>query len=133
LLVDYVHGHNAGKALLSRVKNGIYLGEGYVYHCELANVNTVDPKLSNTPRTEVDSAIVLLTFHRLLLLKVKGNLNLFSITSDILLDSVVFIEISKGIFLSTNQNSNPSFNPSFSLLLKTCHHGSSLPAGCPLT
>merc|ERR1719215_769495 len=43
LLVDYVEGQNAGKALLSRVRMGALLGEGYVYHSEV-----VDPMLSVT-------------------------------------------------------------------------------------
>jgi len=34
LLVEYVEGENAGKALLSRVRMGIHLGEGYMFHTE---------------------------------------------------------------------------------------------------
>jgi hypothetical protein len=34
LLVEYVEGENAGKALLSRVRVGQHLGEGYVFHAE---------------------------------------------------------------------------------------------------
>merc|ERR1711935_660738 len=36
LLVEYVEGGNSGKSLLSRVRRGAHLGEGYIIHTEEA-------------------------------------------------------------------------------------------------
>jgi len=67
LLVEYVEGENAGKALLSRVRRGAHLGEGYVFHVEGVHA------LRNQPQTEADMdkspLILMLTFERVLLLQ----------------------------------------------------------------
>ena len=42
LLVEYVEGENAGKALLSRVRMGMHLGEGYLFHADGAYVRNDD-------------------------------------------------------------------------------------------
>lgn len=69
LLVEYVEGENAGKALLSRVRMGAYLGEGYVYHVEGAHLPKVRPPLD----TDMDHSplILMLTYDRILLLHGK--------------------------------------------------------------
>ncbi|CAJ1918125.1 unnamed protein product [Cylindrotheca closterium] len=38
LLVEYIEGGNSGKSLLSRVRMGIHLGEGYIIHTEEARL-----------------------------------------------------------------------------------------------
>lgn len=69
LLVEYVEGENAGKAMLSRVRTGSFLCEGYVYHIEFAH----RPKPGKTTSMDHSPIIVMMTFERLLLL--KGELN----------------------------------------------------------
>uniref|UniRef100_A0A7S2KB32 Vacuolar protein sorting-associated protein 13 VPS13 adaptor binding domain-containing protein n=1 Tax=Leptocylindrus danicus TaxID=163516 RepID=A0A7S2KB32_9STRA len=93
LLVDYVEGQNAGKALLSRVRMGALLGEGYVYHSEV-----VDPMLSVTSRArklqaDTQAKIAMMTVERLLVLNVEGNLNVCSMEWEVLFDSIVLVEL----------------------------------------
>jgi hypothetical protein len=72
LLVEYVEGENAGKALLSRVRMGAHLGEGYIYHVKGTH-------LLRKGRFETDvvmdkmTLIFMLTFDRVLLL--NGHLD----------------------------------------------------------
>jgi len=66
LLVEYVEGENAGKALLSRVRKGAHLGEGYVYHIEGVHALKSRPHSDNDMDTS--TLILMLTFDRVLLL-----------------------------------------------------------------
>ena len=67
LLVEYVEGENAGKALLSRVRRGAHLGEGYLYHVEgVHGIKKTSPHTSN--EMDKSSLILMLTFERVLLL-----------------------------------------------------------------
>jgi hypothetical protein len=68
LLVEYVEGENAGKAILSRVRTGCHLGEGYAYHIEGVYRAT---KTGEIDRTR--SFIIMMTLERVLLL--NGELN----------------------------------------------------------
>mmetsp|Transcript_40995 Transcript_40995/g.123700 ORF Transcript_40995/g.123700 Transcript_40995/m.123700 type:complete len:3362 (-) Transcript_40995:38-10123(-) len=82
LLVEYVEGDNAGKALLSRVSMGTYLGEGCVYHGEGA-------RLQEDDRDGLGASIFILTTARLLLLKTSHNLNFCSIQWEVAFDQIV--------------------------------------------
>lgn len=74
LLVDYVDGENAGRALLSRVRMGAYLGEGYMFHGEgAAFIEGGD--LNQLKDAASQPMIYLMTAQRLLLLK-GGSANL---------------------------------------------------------
>ncbi|KAG7355613.1 vacuolar sorting-associated protein 13, N-terminal domain containing protein [Nitzschia inconspicua] len=66
LLVEYVEGENAGKALLSRVRMGLHLGEGYFFHVEGARQRRTNSKV----RTDLDPSplILMITSERVLLL-----------------------------------------------------------------
>jgi SHR-binding domain of vacuolar-sorting associated protein 13 len=66
LLVEYVEGENAGKALLSRVRMGLHLGEGYFFHAEGARERHLHSKL----RTDLDPSplILMITSERVMLL-----------------------------------------------------------------
>lgn len=66
LLVEYVEGENAGKALLSRVRRGAHLGEGYLYHIEGVHGLKTNPQTDND--MDKSPLILMLTFERLLLL-----------------------------------------------------------------
>lgn len=96
MLVEYVRGQNAGKALLSRVRNGVYLSEGYAFHSELAN------PIESSKEARDSSLLVMMTFQRILLLNVKDNLNLFSMKFEIQLDSILFAELIEGDVLASN-------------------------------
>eukprot|EP00546_Thalassionema_frauenfeldii_P002514 CAMPEP_0178937266 /NCGR_PEP_ID=MMETSP0786-20121207/25652_1 /TAXON_ID=186022 /ORGANISM="Thalassionema frauenfeldii, Strain CCMP 1798" /LENGTH=226 /DNA_ID=CAMNT_0020615799 /DNA_START=971 /DNA_END=1651 /DNA_ORIENTATION=- len=67
LLVEYVEGSNAGKALLSRVRSGLHLGEVYVFHSEHVHIHS-SGLLSQ--KRGIDSAcyILMITLERVLLL-----------------------------------------------------------------
>ena len=74
LLVDYVDGENAGRALLSRVRMGAYLGEGYMFHGEGATF-IEGGDLNQLKDAASQPMIYLMTSQRLLLLK-GGSANL---------------------------------------------------------
>uniref|UniRef100_A0A7S1Z4M3 Vacuolar protein sorting-associated protein 13 VPS13 adaptor binding domain-containing protein n=1 Tax=Ditylum brightwellii TaxID=49249 RepID=A0A7S1Z4M3_9STRA len=83
LLVEYVEGENVGKALLSRVRMGVYLAEGYIFHGDCA---LVESDLNSNP------LIFLLTSERLLLLwKGGGNLNIASVVWEVTFNDIVLI------------------------------------------
>ena len=66
LLVEYVEGENAGKALLSRVRRGAHLGEGYLFHIEGVHCLKTNPQTGND--MDKSPLILMLTFERMLLL-----------------------------------------------------------------
>ena len=87
LLVDYVEGENAGKALLSRVRGGVYLFEGYVFHGDGESF-VVDQGVAS------DSMIFILTTQRLLLLKGGSeNLNFCSEIWNASFERIVLVEM----------------------------------------
>jgi len=71
LLVSYVEGENAGRALLSRVRMGAHLSEGYVGHIEGVHCTKLRPKFE----TDMDPCefILMITFERLILLNGQYN------------------------------------------------------------
>mmetsp|Transcript_2395 Transcript_2395/g.4367 ORF Transcript_2395/g.4367 Transcript_2395/m.4367 type:complete len:324 (-) Transcript_2395:122-1093(-) len=91
LLVEYVEGENAGKALLSRVRFGMYLGEGYMYHGEGAQLrSTSGGDISFHSR--VKPLIFLLTSKRLLFLDSGGNLTRPPVVWELSLEHIVLVE-----------------------------------------
>jgi SHR-binding domain of vacuolar-sorting associated protein 13 len=73
LLVDFQEGENAGKALLSRVRMGLHLGEGYVYHVEGALEARKVSQGWITGNVAPVNLIVMVTLERILV--VKGELD----------------------------------------------------------
>jgi SHR-binding domain of vacuolar-sorting associated protein 13 len=88
LLVEYVEGENAGKAILSRVGNGEHLGEGYVYHVEGVCI----PKLRSQAEMDVSPLILMLTFDRFLLLHGKLDNEFCNVEWETAYDNIVFVE-----------------------------------------
>lgn len=91
LLVEYVEGENAGKALLSRVRAGQYLGEGYLYHAE----GVWQRKEGHISKKDLDSTplILMVTLERLLLLTGKLDENFCSVEWEAYLANIINIEI----------------------------------------
>ena len=69
LLVEYVEGENAGKALLSRVRSGLHLGEGYFYHAE--GVRQLKSYFRSKDDIDLAPLILMITLERILLLTGK--------------------------------------------------------------
>lgn len=93
LLVEYVEGENAGKALLSRVRMGAHLGEGYMYHVEGTHLKKDNSK--QTPG-ESDSTVLILmiTFERVLLLNGKLNANFCDVVWEASFEDLIHVETS---------------------------------------
>jgi hypothetical protein len=91
LLVEYVEGENAGKALLSRVRMGMHLGEGYIFHTEGARQRQIKFK---SP-TDLDAAplIVMITLERVLLLNGKLDRNFCSVVWEAMFLNIIHIEV----------------------------------------
>jgi SHR-binding domain of vacuolar-sorting associated protein 13 len=90
LLVQYVEGENAGKAILSRVGSGELLGEGYIYHVEGVHL----PKNVTKGESGMDPApfILMLTFDRMLLLHGKLDNEFCNVVWESTYVDVVFVE-----------------------------------------
>jgi len=90
LLVEYVEGENAGKALLSRVRTGGYVGEGYVYHVEGVRLR----KAWARSRTEMNPSnlIFMVTFERILLLNGELNADFCSVVWEVSFEDLVHVE-----------------------------------------
>ena len=91
LLVEYVEGENAGKALLSRVRMGMHLGEGYIFHTEGAR----QPKLLSKGATDLDPAplILMITTERVLLVNGKLDRNFCSVVWESLFLNIIHVEM----------------------------------------
>ncbi|KAL3924426.1 MAG: hypothetical protein SGILL_001055 [Bacillariaceae sp.] len=99
LLVEYVEGENAGKALLSRVRMGLHLGEGYWLHAEGARQHRPYSKL----RTELDSDpfIFMITSERVLLLTGKLDRDFCSVAWESYFANIVNVTLVSADELST--------------------------------
>ena len=97
LLVEYVEGDNVGKALLSRVRLGIYLGEGCMCHGE-------GYFFSTTSCAESTAFLFILTSDRLLLLDGIGNLNNCTVLWEINYKSIVLLDSQEEIYINNKDN-----------------------------
>jgi hypothetical protein len=107
LLVEYVEGESAGKAFLSRVSTGTYLGEGYNFHAEgirlsLSRVSLASPSSPSSASTgtrrsdltrETSTYILMLTFERVLLLSGALNASFCDVVWDSHFADVVYVEV----------------------------------------
>jgi len=90
LLVEYVEGENAGKALLSRVRSGLHLGEGYFYHAE----GVRHPKSHYNAKDNIDPAplILMITLERILLLTAKLDQHFCSVKWEAYFTNIIHID-----------------------------------------
>jgi len=93
LLVEYVEGENAGKALLSRVRSGRHLYEGYVGH------GIIDGMDGDSPPSFATQLCFILTFERLLVVTNGENVNVCDVAWEVLLDDITMVHLSEAIEL----------------------------------
>lgn len=91
LLVEYVEGENAGKALLSRVRAGQHLGEGYVFHTE--NVHLRSAKGDSQADVSATPLIIMVTSERVLLLNGERKANFCQVIWEALFENMVHMEL----------------------------------------
>ena len=91
LLVEYVEGENAGKALLSRVRAGRHLGEGYFYHAE--GVRQLKYFLKFKDDIDPASLILMITVERILLLTGKLDQNFCSVEWEAYFINIVHVDL----------------------------------------
>jgi len=98
-LVEYVEGENAGRALLSRVRMGAHLSEGYVGHIEGAHLTKSRPRDQATVRYPT-ACIVMVTFERVIIL--NGQLNDFfcDVIWEVPFSDLVYVESREVVDLS---------------------------------
>jgi hypothetical protein len=102
LLVEYVEGENAGKALLSRVRMGMHLGEGYIFHSE--GVKLLKSKAKS--KTDLDPAplIVMVTSERTMLLNGKLDGDFCAVAWEATLETIVHLELIRGDEMSVTKS-----------------------------
>jgi len=94
LLVEYVEGENAGKALLSRARMGMHLGEGYIFHSEGVKLL----KLKWKSKADLDPAplIVMVTSERTMLLNGKLDGDFCAVGWETTIENIVHMELIVG-------------------------------------
>jgi hypothetical protein len=94
LLVEYVEGASAGKALLSRVRRGQHLGEGYVYHTENALLETNVPGESEKSLPDGTRTLILMvSIERILVLNSDRGVNFCEVLWEVTFSNLVNLEI----------------------------------------
>jgi len=103
LLVEYVQGENAGKAILSRVRMGMHLGEGYIWHMDGIHLRSKTPNNGNasTPMSTLP-LILMMTSSRVLLLNGEQDANFCSVLWEAKFENIVLFEL--------DDSSNPRYD-----------------------
>jgi hypothetical protein len=93
LLVEYVEGENSGKALLSRVRMGMHLSEGYIFHTEEAR------QLTGRNSTILDPApfIFMMTSERVLLLNGKLDAEFCTVEWETIFLNLIHVELAENL------------------------------------
>ena len=91
LLVEYIDGENAGKAILSRIRTGLHLGEGYVYHVEEAHLKT--SKAASQADLASASLIIMVTSARILLLSGDRDETFCTVLWETCFESLISVEV----------------------------------------
>uniref|UniRef100_A0A7S4AAW7 Vacuolar protein sorting-associated protein 13 VPS13 adaptor binding domain-containing protein n=1 Tax=Pseudo-nitzschia australis TaxID=44445 RepID=A0A7S4AAW7_9STRA len=91
LLVEYVEGENAGKALLSRVRSGLHLGEGYFYHAE--GVRQLKSYFRSKDDIDPAPLILMITLERILLLTGKLDQHFCSVKWEAYFTNIIHIDL----------------------------------------
>jgi hypothetical protein len=99
MLVDFVEGENAGKALLSRVRMGIHLGEGYFCHVEGAR--QARPHAKSRADLDPTPFILMVTSERILLLNGKLDSDFCSVVWEVFFLNTAYVELIPASELST--------------------------------
>lgn len=91
LLVEYVEGENSGKALLSRVRMGLHLSEGYIFHTEEAR----QLKANGISADDLDHnpLIFMMTSERVFLLNGKPDAAFCSVEWETSFLNLIHVEI----------------------------------------
>ena len=92
LLVEYVEGENAGKALLSRVRMGANLIEGYSFHVEEVFESR---SIGNTLTMDSKTLILMATNERLMLLQGQLDDNFCNVAWEVPYDDIANIECAR--------------------------------------
>ena len=92
LLVEYVEGENAGKALLSRVRMGAHLTEGYSFHVdEVFEVRTS----GGNPQMDSNTLILMATHDRLMLLRGQLDDNFCNVSWEATFNDIAHVECNR--------------------------------------
>ena len=91
LLVEYVEGENSGKALLSRVRMGVHLGEGYIFHMEEARQRKIRFKAPTD--LDPEPLIFMITLERVLLLGGKLDRNFCEVIWESMFLNIIYVEL----------------------------------------
>lgn len=94
LLVEYVEGENAGKALLSRVRMGAHLGEGYIYHIEGTHLRKESRRKPMPDESDSTVLIFMMTFERILLLNGQLNAKFCEVVWEASFENLIHVETS---------------------------------------
>jgi hypothetical protein len=88
VLVEYVQGENTGRVLLSRIRMGIHLFEGYLFNGNIDGFGDDDSSLS------ADGCFVfILTIERLLILRGSKNMNISSVFWEVELGNITLAKV----------------------------------------
>ena len=94
LLVEYVEGASAGKALLSRVRRGQHLGEGYVYHTVDAMLGKESPDATETLSPGHSRTFILMvSIERILVVSGDRGVNFCEVLWEVTFSNVVHVEV----------------------------------------
>ncbi len=93
LLVEYVEGENAGKALLSRVRSGRHLYEGYVGHGAIEGID------GGSSLSFSSQLFFILTFEKLLVVTSGKSVNVCDVTWEVRLDDITMVHLSETLEL----------------------------------
>ena len=91
LLVEYTEGENAGKALLSRIRMGMHLGEGYIYHIEGLYQKLEAGVWTNSSKIP-GNLILMMTFERMALVKGDLSVDFCAVYWEVTFDNLIHIE-----------------------------------------
>jgi len=101
LLVEYTEGENAGKALLSRIRMGIHLGEGYIYHIEGLYQRREAGVWANSHKIPVN-LILMMTFERMVLVKGELSVDFCAVYWEVTFENLIYME--------ANESEDPGFH-----------------------
>eukprot|EP00980_Cylindrotheca_fusiformis_P009341 scaffold2047_cov129-Cylindrotheca_fusiformis.AAC.20 len=100
LLVEYVEGENSGKALLSRVRMGMHLSEGYIFHTEEAR--RLRAKSTSAEDYDQNPLILMMTSERVFLLNGKPDAAFCSVEWEAPFLNLIHVEILRDLSSSTH-------------------------------
>jgi len=91
LLVEYSEGENAGKALLSRIRMGMHLGEGYIFHIE-GIYQKAHVSWAHSSAYDPSNLILMITFERIVIVSGDLNVHFCSVVWEVTFDNLIQVE-----------------------------------------